>query len=85
MGHRVILRGRELTVLALLALDEIAAELRVSVNTVKSHMRAIFSELGVGSRRLAVLTAHERGLLGNQRRSPSAASGDTASPTDSRR
>jgi hypothetical protein len=39
----------------------------VSVNTVKSHVRSIYGKLGVSSHRLAVLTAHERGLLGNQR------------------
>jgi LuxR family transcriptional regulator, maltose regulon positive regulatory protein len=66
-GQRPILSERELIVLALLpsmlSLDDIAADLMVSVNTVKNHVRAIFSKLGVSSRRLAVLTAHERGLL----------------------
>lgn len=68
------LSDRELTVLALLpsllSLDEIAAELAVSVNTVKSHVRSIYTKLGVSSRRLAVLAAHEQGLLaGGTRRS----------------
>ncbi len=44
-------------------LSEIADELAVSVNTVKSHVRAIYGKLGVSSRRTAVLTALERGLL----------------------
>jgi LuxR family maltose regulon positive regulatory protein len=44
-------------------LDEIADHLAVSVNTVKSHVRAIYSKLGVSSRRTAVLAAHEQGLL----------------------
>jgi LuxR family transcriptional regulator, maltose regulon positive regulatory protein len=44
-------------------LGEIADELDVSVNTVKSHVRAIYSKLGVTTRRTAVLTGLERGLL----------------------
>jgi LuxR family maltose regulon positive regulatory protein len=44
-------------------LDEIADQLAVSVNTVKSHVRAIYGKLGVSSRRTAVLAAHEQGLL----------------------
>jgi LuxR family transcriptional regulator, maltose regulon positive regulatory protein len=63
------LSEREITVLALLpsllSLDEIALELTVSVNTVKSHLRSIYTKLGVSSRRLAVLAAHEHGLLTN--------------------
>jgi LuxR family transcriptional regulator, maltose regulon positive regulatory protein len=62
-----MLSEREITVLALLpsmlSLEEIALDLTVSVNTVKSHLRSIFTKLGVSSRRLAVLTAHEHGLL----------------------
>jgi LuxR family transcriptional regulator, maltose regulon positive regulatory protein len=63
------LSERELTVLrllpSLLSLGEIAADLTVSVNTVKSHVRSIYAKLGVSSRRLAVLAAHEQGLLTN--------------------
>ena len=44
-------------------LEEIADHLAVSVNTVKSHVRAIYGKLGVSSRRTAVLAAHEHGLL----------------------
>jgi LuxR family maltose regulon positive regulatory protein len=44
-------------------LEEIADHLAVSVNTVKSHVRAIYGKLGVSSRRTAVLAAHEQGLL----------------------
>jgi len=62
-----MLSEREITVLALLpsmlTLEEIALDLTVSVNTVKSHIRSIYTKLGVSSRRLAVLAAHERGLL----------------------
>jgi LuxR family maltose regulon positive regulatory protein len=61
------LSERELTVLrllpSLLSLGEIADDLTVSVNTVKSHVRSIYAKLGVSSRRLAVLAAHEHGLL----------------------
>jgi LuxR family maltose regulon positive regulatory protein len=64
---QALLSERELTVLgllpSLLSLDEIAADLTVSVNTVKSHVRSIYTKLGVSSRRQAVLTAHEHGLL----------------------
>jgi LuxR family maltose regulon positive regulatory protein len=62
-----MLSERELTVLgllpSLLSLDEIATDLAVSVNTVKSHVRSIYTKLGVSSSRLAVLAAHENGLL----------------------
>ena len=68
-----VLSHRELAVLAMLpslqSLDEIAADLTVSVNTVKSHVRSIYSKLGVSSRRSAVLAAYEHGLiLGSERR-----------------
>jgi len=32
----------------------------LSVNTVKNHIRSIYTKLGVSSRRTAVLSAHER-------------------------
>ena len=55
--QQALLSERELTVLGLLpsmlSLDEIAADLTVSVNTVKSHVRSIYAKLGVSSRRLA--------------------------------
>ncbi|MEU3270597.1 LuxR C-terminal-related transcriptional regulator [Saccharomonospora sp. NPDC006951] len=43
-------------------LDEIASQLSVSVNTVKTHVRAIYAKLGVNNRRQAVVAARERGL-----------------------
>jgi len=62
-----LLSERELAVLALLPsllnAREIADEFTVSVNTVKSHIRSIYAKLGVSSRRDAVLSAHDRGLL----------------------
>jgi len=61
------LSERELAVLRLLAgrlsQREIAAELYVSFNTVKSHTRSIFRKLGVASRSEAVARARELGLL----------------------
>ena len=61
------LSAREQDVLAQLVslsnLGEIADDLAVSVNTVKSHVRAIYGKLGANTRRTAVLTALERGLL----------------------
>jgi LuxR family maltose regulon positive regulatory protein len=61
------LSERELTVLRLLAgrlsQREIAAELYLSFNTVKSHTRSIFHKLGVTSRAEAVARAREVGLL----------------------
>ena len=42
---------------------EIGAALYISVNTVKSHQRAIYQKLGVTGRRAAVARARELGLL----------------------
>ncbi|MET9270644.1 LuxR C-terminal-related transcriptional regulator [Kribbella sp. NPDC003557] len=62
------LTDRELTVLhylpAMMTNAEIAAELFVSVNTVKAHLKRIFQKLGVTTRRDAVRRARELGLLG---------------------
>lgn len=70
--HTKPLSEREQTVLTLLAsllsLEEIAEDLVISINTVKSHVRSIYTKLGVSSRRAAVLTAHESGLLANATR-----------------
>jgi LuxR family maltose regulon positive regulatory protein len=43
--------------------QEIADELYLSVNTVKWYARNIYSKLGVGSRRAAVIRARELGIL----------------------
>ncbi|PXY18301.1 hypothetical protein BA062_35780 [Prauserella flavalba] len=62
-----VLTGRERAVLVRLAaspqpLDEVASTLRVSVNTVKTHVRAIYAKLGVNNRRAAIVAARELGF-----------------------
>ncbi|MFC1879290.1 LuxR C-terminal-related transcriptional regulator [Chloroflexota bacterium] len=63
------LSERELTVLVFLSEgktnQEIAGEMVVSINTVKSHLKNIFRKLGVNSRREAVAQARVRNLLSN--------------------
>lgn len=61
------LSERELDVLRLLATTlggpDIARELFVSVNTLRTHTKHIFTKLGVNTRRAAVERAHELGHL----------------------
>jgi LuxR family maltose regulon positive regulatory protein len=61
------LSDRELDVLRLLGSDldgpGIARELVVSLNTVRTHTKHIYTKLGVNSRRSAVSRAHQLGLL----------------------
>ena len=63
----VPLTDRELSVLlflpTMMTFGEIAGELYVSINTVKSHVRSIYAKFDVTSRRRAVQRAHELGLL----------------------
>ncbi len=61
------LSDRELDVLRFLGSDldgpDIARELSVSLNTMRTHTKNIYAKLGVTSRRAAVSQAHELGLL----------------------
>jgi LuxR family transcriptional regulator, maltose regulon positive regulatory protein len=61
------LTDRELTVLRYLPTRlsnrEIASELYVSMNTLKSHLRSTYSKLGVESRAAAIERATHLGLL----------------------
>lgn len=42
----------------------IASQMRVSVNTVKSHLHQLYRRLGVNSRDQAVMVAEEYGITG---------------------
>ncbi|CUR58537.1 ATP-dependent transcriptional regulator, MalT-like, LuxR family [metagenome] len=61
------LSDRELDVLRLLGSDldgpAIARELVVSLNTVRTHTKHIYTKLGVNSRRAAISKGHQLGLL----------------------
>lgn len=61
------LSERELEVMrylpTMLTAGEIAADLHVSVNTIKAHMRSIYRKLDASRRREAVIRARERGIL----------------------
>jgi len=46
-----------------LTFNEAAADLYVSIHTVKSHAQRLYRRLGVNSRQAAVEVARERGLL----------------------
>jgi LuxR family maltose regulon positive regulatory protein len=48
---------------SVLSAAEIGAELYLSVNTVKTHLKSIYRKLGVNRRRDAVIQAHRHGLL----------------------
>jgi LuxR family maltose regulon positive regulatory protein len=60
------LSERELEVLGLLGTElsgpEIARKLVISLNTMRTHTKNIYSKLGVNSRRAAVRRAEELGL-----------------------
>ena len=65
--RRVPLTERELQVLRLLDSElsgpQIARELFVSHNTVRTHTKHIFTKLDVSDRRAAVRRARDRGLM----------------------
>jgi LuxR family maltose regulon positive regulatory protein len=61
-----VLTNREHAVLVRLSsprsLDELASDMSVSVNTMKTHVRAIYAKLGVNNRRAAVVAGRQLGL-----------------------
>ena len=69
MRHKMIepLSERELDVLKLLATElngpDMARQLVVSLNTLRTHTKNIYSKLGVNNRRAAIRRAEELGLL----------------------
>ena len=48
---------------ALASLRELAADLFVTLNTLKTHLRAIYRKLGAESREEAVIRGREGGLI----------------------
>jgi ATP/maltotriose-dependent transcriptional regulator MalT len=62
-----VLSGRELEVLSLIAHgnsnQQIAEQLFISLHTVKTHARRIYSKLGVERRTQAVALAKNQGLF----------------------
>jgi LuxR family transcriptional regulator, maltose regulon positive regulatory protein len=73
------LTDRELVILRLLATklsqQEIAQELYVSVNTVRTHIQGIYRKLGAASRQEAIASARGHGLLPDPVSSSHAATG----------
>ena len=65
-GHVEELSSRELDVLRMLRSDlsgpEIARQLHVSMNTLRTHTKSIYTKLGATSRREAIRRATEHGL-----------------------
>ncbi|HIE57118.1 MAG TPA: helix-turn-helix domain-containing protein [Anaerolineales bacterium] len=74
MPENKILSDRELEILKLVATGasnkQIAAELHISVNTVKVHLRNIYSKLDVSSRTEATIYAVRLGLVPSPRPEP---------------
>jgi LuxR family maltose regulon positive regulatory protein len=66
-GSRLRLTATELRVLALLAqtgrVDDLAAQLHLSANTIKTHLKRIYRKLGVSSRAAALAAARLHGLI----------------------
>jgi LuxR family maltose regulon positive regulatory protein len=43
--------------------EEIAKKLVVSLNTVRSHVKAVYAKLGVNNRTQAIETAHQHQII----------------------
>jgi LuxR family transcriptional regulator, maltose regulon positive regulatory protein len=54
----------------MLTVGDIAAAMHISISTVKSHLRSIYSKLGVSRRRDAVFAAYERAAYSRSRTVP---------------
>jgi DNA-binding NarL/FixJ family response regulator len=65
MANELSAREREVLryLATMLTASEIAAELSVSVNTIKAHSRSIYRKLGASRRQVAVVRAYEYGIL----------------------
>jgi DNA-binding CsgD family transcriptional regulator len=65
MAHELSAREREVLryLPTMLTASEIAAELYVSVNTIKAHTRSLYRKLGASRRQVAVVRAYEYGIL----------------------
>lgn len=74
--HGEVLTARERQILAHLATTmnnaEIAVELHISTNTLKTHLKSIYRKLGVPSRREAVSASRQRSTSPANARTPSA-------------
>ena len=78
------LTDREREVLVLIARgksnQDLARELTISLDTVKSHIRHVFTKLGVQNRAQAVIAAYESGLAYESGVAGNAGTGDTFHP-----
>jgi DNA-binding NarL/FixJ family response regulator len=88
LGSPAALTGRETEVLRLMAAGlsnaGIAAELVISLETVKTHVGNVLAKLGAANRTQAVITAYESGVVVPGRREPPAGTASGAAPPPAR-